>query len=51
MLLKYKQHDKNTTMKTANAEINRLRSAYNKEVKKVKESAKSGAGSDKVIFI
>lgn len=49
-LKKYKQHDKNATMKRVKAKINSLRLAYNKEVEKVKELAKKGTGRDEVKF-
>nr|CAH7718309.1 unnamed protein product [Callosobruchus chinensis] len=39
------KNSKNATIKIVKAKISSLRSAYNKERKKVKEATKSGAGS------
>lgn len=43
MVEKLKEQDNNATIKIVKATINNLQSAYNKELKKVKEAAKSRA--------
>lgn len=48
LLEKYQEYDKNATKAMVKAKINSLRSTYNKELKKVKDSERSGAGTEEV---
>lgn len=46
LLAKCKEIDSSATVKTVKQKIDSLRGAFRKELKKVKESSKSGAGTD-----
>lgn len=46
LLVKYKEVDADGTVKSVKQKIDSLRGAFRKELKKVKESLKSGTGSD-----
>lgn len=48
LLLKYKEVDDNATIKTVKQKIDSLRGAFRKEMKKLKESSRSGAGSEDI---
>lgn len=48
LLKKYKEIDKNATTQTVKNKIDSLRGAFRKEIKKIKESQRSGAGTDDI---
>lgn len=48
LLNKYKEYDGKATKAMVKSKLNSLRSTYNKELKKVKNSERSGAGTGEV---